>query len=127
MNKANSRYAKPCPACGAIIHPFDVHLDGDSFPCPTCGEWLKYDPKVSYVIYVASLFLSGAVTFSIGYRDVTLVLITLAGAVLLSILAILLYGLMVPPVYKKVGGRGFDKLPSLFVDEKHSEDKEIKP
>jgi len=127
LNKANSRYAKPCPACGAIIHPFDVHLDGDSFPCPSCGEWLKSDRKYAYTICAVSLLASGVLTFHLGYRNEMFILITIGATLVLSTAGVFLNGLIVPPVYKKVGGKGFDKLPSLFADEKHSEDKEIKP
>jgi predicted RNA-binding Zn-ribbon protein involved in translation (DUF1610 family) len=125
MNKEKSRYAKPCPVCGALIHPFDVHLQGDSFQCPSCGERLKNDRKHIYLVFAVSVLLSGFLMFRHGPGDAGLIILP-GGTLVFSLVGFFLWGLIVPPVYKRDRGKPFDKAPSLFLNGRHSEDKETK-
>lgn len=120
-----SRYAKPCPACGAMIHPFDVHLQGDSFPCPSCDVRLKNDRKHMYVILAVSVLISGFVVFRLGPGDAMLVLLP-GGTLVLSLAGFFLWGLIVPPVYREDRGRPFDRAPSLLLKDKNHKDKQTK-
>jgi hypothetical protein len=123
-----SRYSYPCPACGASIRPSDIRLHGDSFPCPSCGEWLKSDPKYPYAICAVTILLATIVTWRIGYRDGVFIFITIGATVALCLVGLFLFGILIPPVYKRVeGGKAFDKAPSLFVKNKPGAGKKIDP
>ena len=106
-----------------LIHPFDVQLHGDSFPCPHCGEWLKSDPKYAYTFFLIIFVISGFFAYRQGYRDVAPILFTLCATVVFCLVAILLSGLMLRPVYKKVGGKSFKNPPSLSPDGREDIDK----
>jgi len=80
---------------------------------------LKSDSKYYYPIGALSLVLSGLLAWRMGYRDWVLISITIGGALLLYFFGLFLFGILVPPVYKRVeGGKAFDKTPSLFVKDK---------
>src|SRR6266850_1020576 len=92
-NEAMSRYSRPCPVCGAIIRPSDIRLYGDSFPCPSCGEWLKSDSKYSYTICALSLILSGFLTWRTGYHDGMFIFITIGATIVLCLVGLFLLGI----------------------------------
>jgi hypothetical protein len=62
-----------------------------------------------------------------GYRGGAFILITIGATLVLSMAGVFLEGLIVPPTYKKVGGKGFDELPSMFLSDKPDEGKKTKP
>jgi len=59
-----------------------------------------------------------------GYRDAAFSFITIISTLVLYLVALFLFGVLVPPVYKKVEGRkAFDKVSSLFGRDKPEADK----
>jgi len=86
---------------------------------------LKSDSKYSYTICALSLVLSGFLTWRIGYyHDGMFIFITIGATIVLCLVGLFLFGILVPPVYKRVeGGKAFDKVPSLFANDKPGADK----
>jgi hypothetical protein len=59
-----------------------------------------------------------------GYRDAVFLFITIGATLVLYLIGLFLFGTLVPPVYKRVeGGKAFDKVPSLFSNDKPGADK----
>src|SRR6266480_4599138 len=110
--QAMSRYSHPCPACRAMIRPSNIPY-GDSFPCPSCGEWLKYDSKYTLVICIFSLLVATILAWRMGYRDGMLIFVTICATALLFILGAFFEGIIHAPGFKRVQGKAFDKTPSL--------------
>src|SRR5882724_4946502 len=100
-----SRYSNPCPVCGVSIHPSDIHLHGDSFPCPACGEWLKIESKYTLTIWSASLLGATILAWHSGYRDSMLILVTTCITILFCLMGIYLQGLLLVPGFKRVQGK----------------------
>jgi len=66
-----------------------------------------------------SLALSGFLIWSMGYHDGAFIFITIGATIVLCLVGLFLFGILVPPVYKRVGGgKAFDKAPSLFANDK---------
>jgi len=85
---------------------------------------LKDDPKYSYTICALCLVLAGFLTWRRGYRDAMFILITTGATIVLCLVGVFLLGILVPPVYKRVGGdKAFDKVPSMFTKDKPGTDK----
>lgn len=112
-----SRYTHPCPACGAAIRPSDVHLYGDSFVCPSCGEWLKYDGKRTLPIMGISVALAILLTSYMGYKNWAFFASMTVAAVLLFFAGMFVGGIVAPRGFKREQGKPFDKTPSLFVSD----------
>jgi predicted RNA-binding Zn-ribbon protein involved in translation (DUF1610 family) len=121
------RYLRPCPACGAIIRPADIHLHGDSFPCPSCSEWLTQDQKYIWGFCAICLGAAAYETWHTGYRGAVFILITIGGTLLLSLVGVFLQGLLVSPKYKRVQGKPFDNKLTMFATDKTDSDKEPRP
>ena len=113
-----SRYARPCPVCGAIIRLSQLHKAGDILACPNCGESLTTEKKDLWVVGALSVVAAAYATRHLVYRDPLYILLTEGLAFVLFFLGALLLGLFVPPKYKRVGGKGFDKTLSLFRTDK---------
>jgi len=58
-----------------------------------------------------------------GYRDEMFVFVTVGATLTLIMAGVFLEGLVFPPPYKKVGGRGFDMPRSLFSNGNKRNDK----
>ncbi len=85
---------------------------------------MKSDSKYSYTICALSLVLSGFLTWRMGYHDGVFIFITIGATILFCLVGLFLLGILVPPVYKRVeGGKAFDKVPSLFTNDKPGADK----
>jgi len=109
-----SRYSRLCPVCGALIRLSEVHRAVDILACPKCGESLTTEKKYLWVIAALSLVAAVYVTRHLIYRDLLYVFVTEGLALVLFFLGAFLLGLLVPPKYKRVGGKTFDKTLSLF-------------
>ncbi len=118
-----SRYSRPCPVCGAIIRLSEVHRAVDILACPNCGESLTTEKKDLWVIGALSLVGAVYVTRHLIYRELAYLLVTEGLAFVLFFLGAFLLGLLVPPKYKRVGGKTFDKTLSLFGADKSDTDK----
>jgi predicted RNA-binding Zn-ribbon protein involved in translation (DUF1610 family) len=121
--RAESRYSKPCPVCGAIIRLSEVHRAADMLTCPKCGECLTTEKKNLWVRGAISLAAAVYATRHLVYREPGYFLVTEGLAFVLFFVGAFLLGLFVPPKYKRVGGKTFDKGLSLFGADKSDADK----
>lgn len=98
MINPSSEYSKNCPACGATIRPSELpyRYRDDGFPCPSCGERLKYDNPNALAIWVISIVIATVVTFQLGYRNVMLILIATCTTLLLGFLGHFFVGILFP-------------------------------
>jgi predicted RNA-binding Zn-ribbon protein involved in translation (DUF1610 family) len=117
-----SRFSRPCPICGAIIRLSEVHKAGDILACPNCGESLTTEKKDLWVVGALSLVAAAYATRHLVYRDPFYILATEGLAFVLFFRGAFLLGLFVPPQYKKLGGKTFDKTLSLFGTDKSDSD-----
>jgi predicted RNA-binding Zn-ribbon protein involved in translation (DUF1610 family) len=113
-----SRYSRPCPACGAIIRLSEVLKAVDFLACPNCGESLTTEKKDLWVIGGLSVVAAAYATRHLVYREPAYLLLTEGLAFVLFSLGAFLLGLFVPPKYKRVGGKTFEKTLSLFGTDK---------
>jgi predicted RNA-binding Zn-ribbon protein involved in translation (DUF1610 family) len=97
--EAISRY---CPACGRTIHSSEIPVRlRNSFPCPSCGEWLMYDTSNFPIIGAVSFLVAIFAAWSLGYRDTTFVLIVVTATLLLWVFGSFLVGTLIPPQLKR--------------------------
>jgi len=125
-SNTSSRFSKPCPACGRVIHPSEIPL-GDSFPCPSCGEWLTYDNRYSIAIWTGSILGAIVIAFHLGYRDANFVLVATFVTWVLGLLGLFILGLVVSLPLKLVKGKPFDRTASLHLTDKSESDKNPNP
>ena len=101
-DEAASKYLKVCPVCARTIHPSEIPVRlRNSFPCPSCGEWLMYDNSNLPVIGAVSFLIAIFVAWSLGYRDTTFILIVVTSTLLLWFFGIFLVGILIPPQLKR--------------------------
>jgi predicted RNA-binding Zn-ribbon protein involved in translation (DUF1610 family) len=122
IHRPESRFSKPCPVCGAIIRLSEVHRAADILACPNCAESLTTEKKNLWVIGALSIVAAVYVTRHLVYREPAYAMVTEALALILFMLAAFLLGLFVPPKYKRVGGKTFDRTMSLFGTDKSDAD-----
>ena len=118
---AGFRYSRACPACGATIRPSD--MGGESFPCPTCGEWLEIAHKYSPLIWVVSAIAATVLTLHFGYRDATFIFATGCATALLGLSGIFIKGILGLTKLQRVQGRPFDRAVSLHLTDKPDDHK----
>jgi predicted RNA-binding Zn-ribbon protein involved in translation (DUF1610 family) len=123
IRHSESRYSRPCPVCGAIIRLSEVHKAVDILACPSCGESLTTEKKDLWVVGALSIVAAAYATRHLIYRDLLYTFVTEGLALVLFFLGAVLLGLFVPPKYKRVGGKTFDKTLSLFGRDKSDTDK----
>src|SRR5580704_8402423 len=112
-----SRFLKTCPSCRVAINPSKVPI-GNSFPCPTCGQWLTYDQRYSPAIWVISIVVAIVITLHLGHRDAMFIFIAMIGSWVLGLLGIAIMGILIPPPLIRVKGKPFDKPVSLHLTDK---------
>jgi predicted RNA-binding Zn-ribbon protein involved in translation (DUF1610 family) len=131
MVKTLSEYSKNCPACGAIIRPSELpyRYRDDGFPCPSCGERLKYDNPNALAIWGTSVLIAIVVTLQLGYRDTMFILIAPCATLLLGFLGHFVVGILFPPPLKRVESKSkiFDNAGSLHLTDKSNGDKKPSP
>jgi predicted RNA-binding Zn-ribbon protein involved in translation (DUF1610 family) len=118
-----SRFSSPCPVCGAIIRRSEVHRAVDILACPNCGESLTTEKKDLWVIGALSIVAAVYATRHLVYREIAYIFVTEGLAFVLFFFGAFLLGLFVPPKYKRVEGKSFDKALSLFGTDKSDTDK----
>jgi hypothetical protein len=114
IHRLESRYSRSCPVCGATIRLSEGYRAVDMLACPTCGEALTTDKKYLWGIAVVSLVTAAYVTRHLVYREPAYLFATEGLALVLFLVGTFLLGLLVPPTYKRAGGKTFDKALSLF-------------
>jgi hypothetical protein len=122
-----SRYSKTCPTCGTVILPSDVPYGEDSFPCPSCGEWLTYDKRYTPAIWVGSVLIAIVISLRLGYRDAMFILVAGGATWIVGLLGIFIVGLLFPPPLKRVQGKPFDKPVSLHLTDRSEGNKKTGP
>jgi predicted RNA-binding Zn-ribbon protein involved in translation (DUF1610 family) len=127
IHHPESRFSSPCPVCSAIIRRSEVHRAVDILACPNCGESLTTEKRDLWVIGALSLLAAAYATRYLVYLDPLYILVTEGLAFVLFFLGAFLLGLFVPPKYKRVGGKTFDKTLSLFGTDKSDTDKKSAP
>jgi predicted RNA-binding Zn-ribbon protein involved in translation (DUF1610 family) len=118
IHQRESRFSRPCPVCGAIIRLSEVHKAVDMLTCPNCGECLTTEKKNLWVIGALSLVTAVYATRHLFYREPAYFLVAEGLALVLFFVGCFLLGMFVPPKYKRVGGRTFDRGLSLFGTDK---------
>lgn len=117
-----SRYAQPCPVCGAIILPKDIPWKS-VFTCPGCGEELKIDSKYTPWILAVSFLTGPMLSWLLGYEGSMFVIVAAGVTLPLLLLGILLGALVFVPGYKQAQfskDRPFDRVASLRLTKKHN-------
>jgi predicted RNA-binding Zn-ribbon protein involved in translation (DUF1610 family) len=125
----NSRYAQPCPTCGEIIRPSDIHrqLTRATFDCPGCGEELKIDTKYGHPIWTVCFLAGPILSWQLGFGGAMFVVVALCITLVSLLLGMLVLGIVVTPEYKQVlhsKERPFDKVGSLDLNKKHDRSRE---
>jgi len=123
IRRPESRFSRPCPACSAMIRLSEGHRAADMLACPKCGECLTTEKKHLWVVGALSLGGAVYVTRHLVYREPVYVLVTEGLAFVLFLAGAFLLGLFVPPKYKRVRGKSFDKVLSLFGTNKSDDDR----
>lgn len=123
LHRPESRYARPCPVCGAIIRLSEGSRAADMLACPNCGECLTTEKKDLWIVAALSLVVAVYATRHLVYQEPVYFLLTEGLALVLFFVGVFLLGLFVPPKYKRVGGKAFDKALSLFGTDKSDADK----
>ncbi len=104
INRAQnlSRYVT-CPVCSASFHPGKVKRTLGTFTCPECGEVLEYETRgfFDYFLFVLCLYGVPIVLYYIGYRDLTLILVSIGAASLIFFFGIAIHGLLIPPMAQR--------------------------
>ena len=83
-----------CPFCNDRFHPVNP------FICPQCGESLQYAPPAQVFLSVwFPLCVYGVpiLSYCIGYRDFTSIVVSIGVAFLIFFSGIVIYGLIIPP------------------------------
>jgi hypothetical protein len=122
-----SRYSHPCPACGATIGPSEMP-HGANFHCPSCGEWLKYDYKHMWLIWIVSIAGASIFTRYLGYSGLVFIPIAMCATLFLRALGFFLVGILDPPGFKRTReGKPYDGAMSLHLTDKPDGDKKTNP
>jgi hypothetical protein len=88
-NLSQSRYSIACPVCGARFHPAQFVRGLSTFNCPDCDALLEYETEnILLALWPISMIVTGIVALYLGYRGLTLVLVTIAGSFLIFVLRV---------------------------------------
>lgn len=117
-HRSESRTSKPCPVCRTMIRFAEVNKSGDIVACPGCGESLTFEKKNLWVIGALSIVAAIYFTRHLVYREPVYVFFTELLALIFYLVGCFLITLLIPPNYKLVGGKTFDKTLSLFAPDK---------
>jgi hypothetical protein len=100
--EAWSQNSKVCPACGRAVDLSEIPVRlRNSFPCPSCDEWLMYDTSKLPLIGLVSFLVAVVAAWSFGIRDARFVLIVVTATLLLWFCGIFLIGISIPPQLKR--------------------------
>ena len=120
--RAMARFSKTCPVCGAVFSPSDVPI-GDSFPCPSCREWLTYKVRYPGLIWTFSIALTIGTALQLGLRDAIFIFFVGVGSFVVHLLTVFVLGFLFPPPAVRVEGKPFDGAVSLRLGGKGGDEK----
>lgn len=89
-----------CPVCSASFCPGEVKRTLTSFTCPKCGEVLEYEPPgTGFTMIWGYLCLFGVpiLSYLLGYRDFTSILVSIGAAFLILFLVAVIHSFIIPP------------------------------
>ena len=89
-----------CPFCRAHFYPGEVRRTGRFFTCPQCDELLECAPPgeaFSYVWFPLCLYGIPILSYYIGYRDFTSLVVSIGAAFLIFFFGIVIHNLVIPP------------------------------
>jgi len=94
-----SRYLAKCPVCSVTFHPSEIEapIFAPHFPCPKCGEELKYPVRHVTAIAVFSGLVAVGLPFVVGLRGVTYVLSAIIALPAVYLLAVFIEGVIGTP------------------------------
>jgi hypothetical protein len=121
-----SRYTKSCPVCGRTILAAELPRT-DSFPCPSCGEWLQLDNRHFPVVWVSSAVIGFVISLYVDSPYDTGILVAACATLIIGLSGIFILGVLVPPPLRRVTGRPFDTRFSLGLTDKSEADKKTGP
>jgi predicted RNA-binding Zn-ribbon protein involved in translation (DUF1610 family) len=85
----NTRRSVICPSCKASFNPGKVKMTLTSFTCPDCGEVLEYETGTfAYILICFCLFGVPALLYYLGYRNLSLIPLSIVVAVVILFLGI---------------------------------------
>jgi hypothetical protein len=100
-----SRYSVACPVCARRFRPGR----SSQLRCPQCNTLLEFQMATPLVaLWPVSIVGTGAAALYLGYRGMTLVIITALGAILLSVLGISAAFHLRPPKVQQAWEKGGD-------------------
>jgi hypothetical protein len=103
------RYVK-CPTCSANFNRRKVERTRRTFTCPECGEVLECEMvRFGYVLYWVCLYGVPVLLYYLGYRDLTLILLSIGGAFLMFLFGYAILSFFFPPkaqLFLKLGESG---------------------
>ena len=76
-----SRYENQCPSCGGTIQALQIPIPigKAGFPCPNCGEFLKFMEPYSKFVWICSIVVSPFAAYSFAHNIFTLILMAILG------------------------------------------------
>jgi predicted RNA-binding Zn-ribbon protein involved in translation (DUF1610 family) len=88
-----------CPSCNASFNPAGkVKRTWGSFSCPECGELLEYETATfSYVLFFFCLYGVPALLYYVGYRNLSLIPLSIAAVFVIFFLGFAVHSLIFPP------------------------------
>ena len=94
-----SRYEHQCPACGATIQArqIPVPIGKAGFPCPDCGEFLKFTEPYSRFVWIFSIVISPFAAYAITHNPLMLILIAVLDIPVFYLLIVALLALVGTP------------------------------
>jgi predicted RNA-binding Zn-ribbon protein involved in translation (DUF1610 family) len=94
-----SRYEHQCPACGETIQARQIPVPNGKtgFPCPDCGEFLKFTEPYSRFVWISSIVISPFVAYAITHNLLVLILMAVLGIPVFYLLIVALLALVGTP------------------------------
>jgi predicted RNA-binding Zn-ribbon protein involved in translation (DUF1610 family) len=94
----NTRRNVICPSCNASFNSGKVKKTWRSFICPECGEVLEYETRTfHYALFFFCLYGVPALLYYVGYRNLSLIPLSIAAAFVIFFLGVAVHSLIFPP------------------------------
>jgi len=99
-----------CPTCTASFNPAKVEKTIRTFKCPECGEVLEYETgRFDYFLFFFCLYCVPVLAYFLGFRDLSLILLSIGGAAVFFFLGVAVHSFFVAPkaqLHLKYGDTG---------------------
>lgn len=105
-----SRFNVTCPTCSTSFNPGKVKRTMRYFTCPVCGEVLEYETgRFGYFLFFLCLYGVPVLVYYVGYRNLTLIVLSIGAASVLFFFGVAVHSFFVPPkaqLYLRPGETG---------------------